>query len=343
MASKEVDGDDELIEFDEEEIIRSSLVDVEIGSLPQPTFKALLGEREASTAPATNATQTFWPPSASVNVDEIDEPLDGAAFNDEAVEGADPVSADVPAPAQTNESSPVDASEPTRDVLDLRQALNAKNRELVELREALNSRDKALLDLRVQLSHRDQEVIDARDGSLAVERQKAELDERILSVERAMADEREGNEALAAEKASAESRAEALEKTAERLAGERDEAQTQNVEHEDCIERLHETMATERDEQSVARTELEAQLALARAELGATSELIQTHQLVSGELRSLTSAIVGKLDQLDAPVAAQPGRHGGIAPEFPESVGDEDDTEEGACASDSDSHDVDSE
>ena len=46
-------------------------------------------------------------------------------------------------------------------------------REFLDLREALNKKDKELLDLRDQITHRDKEILALRDGSLALERAQA--------------------------------------------------------------------------------------------------------------------------------------------------------------------------
>ncbi|MBK9258288.1 MAG: response regulator [Polyangiaceae bacterium] len=58
------------------------------------------------------------------------------------------------------------------------------SRELLDLREALNKKDKEILALRDQLTSKDKELLELRDSTLALERDKADLSDRVSDVER---------------------------------------------------------------------------------------------------------------------------------------------------------------
>jgi len=74
------------------------------------------------------------------------------------------------------------------------------SREFLDLREALNKKDKEILSQREQQSKKDREIVEAQDRLLALERTKADLDERLLTLDREVAELKEKNEALAADK-----------------------------------------------------------------------------------------------------------------------------------------------
>ncbi|MCL2823711.1 MAG: response regulator, partial [Polyangiaceae bacterium] len=59
----------------------------------------------------------------------------------------------------------------------------ATSRELLDLREALNKKDKEILGLRDEISRRDKDLLDLRDASLALEREKADSNDRIMELE----------------------------------------------------------------------------------------------------------------------------------------------------------------
>lgn len=57
------------------------------------------------------------------------------------------------------------------------------SREFLDLREALNRKDKEILELRDQLSARDRQLVELRDSGLLVERAKADLEDRVTEQE----------------------------------------------------------------------------------------------------------------------------------------------------------------
>jgi CheY-like chemotaxis protein len=72
------------------------------------------------------------------------------------------------------------------------------SREFLDLREALNKKDKEILSFREQLSKKDREIVEARDASLALERSKGDLEEKLLTQDRQLAELRETEETLTA-------------------------------------------------------------------------------------------------------------------------------------------------
>lgn len=62
------------------------------------------------------------------------------------------------------------------------------SREFLDLREALNKKDKELLALRDQVSTKDKELLELRDANLAFEREKADLTDRAADWERSAQD-----------------------------------------------------------------------------------------------------------------------------------------------------------
>jgi CheY-like chemotaxis protein len=81
------------------------------------------------------------------------------------------------------------------------------SREFLDLREALNKKDKEILGLRDQIGRKEKDLLDASDTALALEREKADLDDRIGSLEkdvqsaRAQADHAKADKDQAAKRA----------------------------------------------------------------------------------------------------------------------------------------------
>jgi|HubBroStandDraft_6_1064221.scaffolds.fasta_scaffold06814_2 CheY-like chemotaxis protein len=74
------------------------------------------------------------------------------------------------------------------------------SRDFLDLREALNKKDKEILALKEQLSKKDKEIVETQDKMLALERGKADLDDRMLVVERELSETKEKFESLTADK-----------------------------------------------------------------------------------------------------------------------------------------------
>jgi CheY-like chemotaxis protein len=104
----------------------------------------------------------------------------------------------------------VDAAETERrgrEIEDLKAkiALGARgaavsSREFLDLREALNKKDKEILTLKELSSKKDKQIVEAQDRALVSERSRADLDERLLSTERELNELREKNDSLLADR-----------------------------------------------------------------------------------------------------------------------------------------------
>ena len=58
------------------------------------------------------------------------------------------------------------------------------SREFLDLREAVNKKEKEILSLRDQVTRKEKDLLDASDSALALERDKADLEDRIASLEK---------------------------------------------------------------------------------------------------------------------------------------------------------------
>jgi DNA-binding response OmpR family regulator len=99
-----------------------------------------------------------------------------------------------------------DSARLSREIDELRAKLasaartgGTSSRDFLDLREALNKKDKEVLALKEQLSKKDKEIVEARDRSLSLERSVADVEDRLLGVERTLAAATEKNDSLAAE------------------------------------------------------------------------------------------------------------------------------------------------
>ncbi len=80
------------------------------------------------------------------------------------------------------------------------------SRQFLDLREALNTKDKEILELRDQVSGRDKEIIDLRDQSIVLERARADFDEKTAGLEHSLAKAQESIASLSEDKENANKR-----------------------------------------------------------------------------------------------------------------------------------------
>lgn len=146
----------------------------------------------------------------------------------------------------------------------LEQAASGKSstsaREFLDLREALNKKDKEILDLRDEITHRDKEILALRDSSLGLERAQADLTDRVAELERLLSEAQRQGDANRADKEQAAKRADDFKRRAEKLQADLEAKSKQ----------LEEALAThaaelERHQTVAAETEAAHQAALARA------------------------------------------------------------------------------
>jgi len=74
------------------------------------------------------------------------------------------------------------------------------SREFLDLREALNKKDKEILSLKEQLGKKDKEIVEAKEKSLSLERAKSELDDKVIAGLRELEEAKEKVDALARDK-----------------------------------------------------------------------------------------------------------------------------------------------
>jgi CheY-like chemotaxis protein len=159
----------------------------------------------------------------------------------------------------------------TRDIEELKVKLASgapkttgiSSREFLDLREALNKKDKEILSLKEASSRKDKEHVESQDKMLALERSKSDLDEKTLGLEREAAEMRERFEALTAEKDQAR-------KTGEDLKSRLDRSRADNESKDRQLGELRakhaEELASYESRLAALRSELDQTLANERAE-----------------------------------------------------------------------------
>jgi CheY-like chemotaxis protein len=137
------------------------------------------------------------------------------------------------------------------------------SREFLDLREALNKKDKEILSLKEASSRKDKEHVESQDRMLALERAKSDLDEKSVSLEREAADMRDRIDALAADKDLAKKAADDFKGRLEKSRAENEGKDRQNSE----LRAKHgEEMASYEAKLAALRSELDQTLANERAE-----------------------------------------------------------------------------
>jgi DNA-binding response OmpR family regulator len=104
------------------------------------------------------------------------------------------------------------------------------SRDFLDLREALNKKDKEILSLREGLAKKDKEIVDVRDKSLAFERLKADLDDKVLEQERELAERQDKVDSLQADKEQAKKAGDDFKRRAERAQVETEAAKKELAE-----------------------------------------------------------------------------------------------------------------
>jgi CheY-like chemotaxis protein/chromosome segregation ATPase len=182
-----------------------------------------------------------------------------------------------------------DAARLAREADELRGKLAASartggisSRDFLDLREALNKKDKELLAFREQLSKKDREIVESQDRTLGLERSRADLEERLLGLEREITESKERNDALAGEK-------EQAKKASDELRARLERAKAENEARERQLSELRARQADERAAHEVrlasVRAELDQVLANERAEHARALDQAELHR--RGDLEQL--------------------------------------------------------
>jgi CheY-like chemotaxis protein len=149
-------------------------------------------------------------------------------------------------------------------------------REFLDLREALNKKDKELLDLRDQLSHKEKDLLGLRDTNLAGEREKADLSDRIADLEKQSGDMARQLDGARADKDQAAKRADDFKRKGEKLQSELD---AKTADAADLKQKL--------DEELAARATREAGFETQLREAAERAEQVRTMSVTAAEERGL--------------------------------------------------------
>jgi CheY-like chemotaxis protein len=125
------------------------------------------------------------------------------------------------------------------------------SREFLDLREALNKKDKEILGLRDQITRKEKELLDASDAALVLERDKADQDDKIGQLEKEVHTAKALVDSLRADKDQAAKRAEDFKVRAEKLKVELEARQTELA----GIQKRHEEEFAEREAEFLAATQ----------------------------------------------------------------------------------------
>jgi CheY-like chemotaxis protein len=139
----------------------------------------------------------------------------------------------------------------------------ASSREFLDLREALNRKDKEILTLKEQISKKERQIVETQDRSLASERAHADLEERLLTMEREIGDTREKNESLVADRELAKK---ASDDFRTRLEKAKADGEAKDRQIAEVRGRHVEELAAAEDRFAALRAELDQTLANERAE-----------------------------------------------------------------------------
>ena len=173
------------------------------------------------------------------------------------------------------------------------------SREFLDLREALNKKDKEILSFREGLSKKDKEIVDIRERSIALEREKADLDDKVLAFERELADATEKVDALQADKEQAKKAGEDFKRRAARAEQEAEaratELATLKDSHAADLAQRDETFAKEKAAFTAEQAELVSALQ-AEHEAALTAEREAKEQAIASERQAKEQAIAAECE-----------------------------------------------
>src|SRR6185295_4144129 len=199
------------------------------------------------------------------------------------------------------------------------------SREFLDLREALNKKDKEILGIRDQLSRKEKELLDANDSALALEREKADLEDKIGALDKDVQAARVLADTAKADKDQAAKRAEDFKSRSEKLKAELDTksaelATIQTRHQEETAAALAEARGAEQRARDEAIAQLTQQIESDKASAVAAREtelrqeteqrfvvLVTSHQEEQNRLKSELAATVEQRDAATTRLAAREG------------------------------------
>jgi DNA-binding response OmpR family regulator len=207
-----------------------------------------------------------------------------------------------------------DAGRAAREIDELRAKLaagaragGAASREFLDLREALNKKDKDILAYKEHLSKKDREIVEAKERALSLERSTADVEERLLAVERELAATHERGDGLAAE-------TEAAKRTNDELRGRLERLKVENDAKERQLSELRAKQADERaaTEMKVGALRAEADHLVANERAEHARALDQAEQRRGADLeharRERDTAVTEARDQATREIEALRGQ-----------------------------------
>jgi len=158
------------------------------------------------------------------------------------------------------------------------------SREFLDLREALNKKDKEILSLRDQVTRKEKDLLDASDSALALEREKADFEDRIGALEKDLQSAKTLADSAKADKEQATKRAEDFKARGERLKADLEAKSAELASHqkrheEELTAALNEVRQTEQRarEEEVATLKQTAAAEKSAAVVAREKELGQEH------------------------------------------------------------------
>jgi CheY-like chemotaxis protein len=148
------------------------------------------------------------------------------------------------------------------------KASGVSSRDFLDLREALNKKDKEILGLRDQISRKEKELLDTSDTGLALEREKADLEDRIAFLERDLQAARFAADSAKADKEQAVKRADDWKARSDKVKTELEARISEAV-------ALHATLQARVGEREARISELEAELTHQNERVGALSDQLR--------------------------------------------------------------------
>jgi CheY-like chemotaxis protein/chromosome segregation ATPase len=236
-----------------------------------PQAKAPMPPPRGSVAPPTARGQSVRPPVVGgVDPVEHERLRDDLARAQQRLGAADAEFSEARREIEKLRIEAGDAERLAREVDELKAKLAAgtkagggiSSRDFLDLREALNKKDKEILSLKEQISKKDREIVESQERGIAAERAKADNEERLLTLERDLAETKEKNEALATDK-------DLAKKASDDLRARLDKARVENETRERQLQELRTKTAEERAagdaKLAAARADLDQELANERA------------------------------------------------------------------------------
>ncbi len=304
----QVISEDEIVIDDEVDVVGDELqpiesthpsgaVEQEVDDFTEQAFDTLMEATSESEQPGPSPT-----PKSSIAVDTTASgttPAPGAVGTPET----SPVSTRSEEAAESSRGVP-SSSDPASQVQTLRRELEEARakliasvrptattsaaRELLDMREQLNRKDKELLDLRDRLMQKEKELLTLKDSVLVVEREKTDFAERVDDLSRQLSESQKLVEASRSDKEAAAKREEDAKRRVDKLAAQIEERNQQLTKAQ--ADRQSEAAAREQERQAASE---ELRQATVKAQEELARRVSETEQAARLEAeRALTLARV---------------------------------------------------